>query len=272
MFLKETKSKIWMLLFILLVLMISFVIIKTLFLNTTSICNNFNKDYRNTCLQLNARKLAVNDFDKAWKICNQINQDSLRDECYNNIVVEIGKENPEKAQQHCEKINSEKWRSECYFNMALFLTKTNIAKAFTICNKAEIYVPFCYHDVAGEASLINATKVINICEKQTDNLIKRTCFHGIGKYLGRNNPEKATIYCDKIKEKEFKETCYHGMGWGVSEAHNSSQGIEYCEKIDFTDNCLIGVAWQVSKTDKKLSNKICEKIINKRAKTECLRK
>jgi len=272
MFSKETKSKIWMLLFILLVLMILFVVIKTLFLNTTHICNDFNTDYKSTCLQLTAQKSAVNDFDKAWKICKQINQDSLRGECFSGMITAIGKEKPEIAQQHCKKIESVKWRGQCYFDIALFLTKTNIAKAFAMCDKAEIYIPFCYHDVAGEVSSINTTKVLNICEKQTDNLTKKTCFHGIGKYLGRNNPEQATIYCDKIKEKEYKESCYHGMGWGVSEVFNSSHGIEYCKKIDFTDNCLIGVAWQTSKTDKELSNKICEKMINKGAKIECLRK
>jgi len=271
MFLKVTKSKIWVLLFILLVLMISFVVIKTIFLNTKSICNDFNKDYKNTCLQLNAQKSAVNDFDKAWKICKQINQDSLRDECYNDIIIEIGKENPEEAQQHCEKINSEKWRGECYFNMALFLTKTNIAKAFAMCDKAEIYIPFCYHDVAGEVSLINATIALNICGKQ-DNLTKRTCFHGIGKYLGRSKPEKAIIHCNIIKEKEYKETCYHGMGWGISETNDSNKAIFYCKKTKsyFTDKCLVGVAWQVSKTNKELSGKICERVIVDEVKTECL--
>jgi len=272
MFSKETKSKIWMSFFILLVFMISFVIIKTIFLNPTSICNDFNKDFKSTCLQLNAQKLAVNDFDRAWKICKQINQDSLRDECYNDIIVGIGKENLEEAQQHCEKINSEKWRGECYFNMALFLTKTDIVKAFAMCNKAEIFIPFCYHDVAGEASLINATKVVNICEKQTDNLIKRTCFHGIGKYLGRTNPEKAIIYCNKITEKEYKESCYHGMGWGISEINGSDKAIFYCRELksDLIGNCLVGVAWQVSNKRPPIAENICRKIINKKLEDNCL--
>ena len=262
-----------MYLFIVLVITIFLIIaIKNLFLNTPTICNEFSENYKYICLQLNAQKLAVNDFNGAWKICKQINQDSLRDECYNNIVVEIGKEKPEEAHQHCGGINSEKWRGECYFNMALFLIKNNITKAFAMCDKAEIYIPFCYHDVAGEVSLINPTIALNICEKQTDNLIRRTCFHGIGKYLGRSEPDKAIIYCNQIKHIGYKETCYHGMGWGVSEITNSSEAILYCKKIKsgFTGNCLVGVAWQLSYNRSKLAKNVCQMITNKNLRTDCL--
>ena len=110
------------------------------------------------------------------------------------------------------------------------------------------------------------------CEKQTDNLMRRTCFHGIGKYLGKSMQDKAITYCGQIKESDIKKSCYHGAGWGVSEISDSGKAVSYCKKIksNFTDNCLVGVAWQISKTNNELSKKICENVINKVAKTKCL--
>lgn len=269
---KKENSRIWIYIFISLAIITSFVVIKDLFLNVPSVCSEFSKDYRGTCLQLNAQKLAVNDFDSAWKMCKQINQDSLRDECYNDIVVAIGKEKPEDVQQYCRKINSEKWRGECLFNMALFLTKTNFTKAFAMCDKTEIYVPFCYHDVAGEISLINTTAALNICEKQTDDLLRRTCFHGIGKYLGKSKPDEVLIYCDLVKDIDVKKSCYHGAGWGISEIGDSSKAISYCKKIksNLTDNCLVGVAWKVSKNDEEEAREVCNTLKGELIKEVCL--
>ena len=271
---KKTKSKIWIYLFISLLIIILFVAIKNLFLNNSPLCNEFSDDYKSTCLKMYALKSAANDFEEAWKICKQIDQNLLRDECYNDIIIEIGKEKPEEIKKYCNEINSEKWRGECYFNMALFLTKINITKAFAICNKAEIYVPFCYHDVAGEASLINTTKALNICEKQVDNLTKRTCFHGIGKYLGRNKPDKAIIYCNQIEDKGYKESCYHGLGWGMAEIDmgNMDYARSNCEGIEseLKNNCFIGVAWKLSKNDKEKAKEVCNNIKNEQIKKECL--
>ena len=274
MFFKKKKSKIWAYLFISLLIIILFIAIKNLFLNTSTICNEFSEDYKYICLQLNAQKLAVNDFNSAWRICRQISQDASRDECFNDIIVATGKEKPEEAQQHCGEINSEKWRGECYFNMALFLTKTNITKAFAMCNEAEIYISHCYHDVAGEVSLINATKTLNICEKQTDDLIRRTCFHGIGKYLGRTNPEKAIVYCKNISNINGKKSCYHGAGWGMAEINitNISYAISSCNNIEseLKNSCFIGVAWKVSKNDEEKAKEICNNINGESIKKECL--
>jgi len=225
--------------------------------------------FRDICLYNKARNYLLIDGDKAWKMCYYINDPDSENECYKTIILELTKSDIDKGVAWCGKIPSEKWRGECFFNLGLDYVNTSFSKAVEMCEKAEIYRVFCYHDVVGAISKLSSEDALKICGKQVDNLTRNSCFHGIGLHLTRYDLNKAMDTCDKISEESGKENCYHGIGWTLSET-DLQKSLNICQnlKSSYSDKCLVGISWQIARTDREKAEEIC--LLSESLKEECL--
>ena len=108
--------------------------------------------FRDLCLHSRAKAFSVSDEARAWKLCFYISDYGLKNECYKDIVLSLGKANISEGLLLCGNIPAAKWRGECFFNIALDYVPISFDGAAAICEKAEVYRIFCYHDVVGAAS------------------------------------------------------------------------------------------------------------------------
>lgn len=227
------------------------------------------KILRDACLYNKARDYILTDEDKAWKLCYYIFDPDFKNECYKSIILDLSKINLSKGELGCGKVASKKWKGECFFNLGLDYVDTSFDKAIEMCEKAEVYRIFCYHDVVGAISKVSSDDALNICSKQDDNLTRKSCFHGIGLHLGRFDWHETISICNKIGEESAKENCYHGLGWALSET-DLEKSLNTCQGFDspYKDKCLVGISWQVAKKDKTKAREIC--ILSGLLKEECL--
>lgn len=186
----------------------------------------------------------------------------------------------------CDKISSADLRITCY---AMFL------KEYKYCLLAGTFYTFCvdfvhasslinqsfcnslsgYNKISCMSNLAIKTKDPSICDSLNNSEIY-SCYYFISSYLDYLKPDED--FCKKINEESLRSTCLAKLNKNTNYCENIVQepfekwnclgmvsgSIEYCEKSDNFNYCLLLVALETKDT------KLCEKIEAKGIKINCL--